>query len=435
MKAFAAIIIILLSWFRITHQQESNFTVSEEKWRPDIFTQGNNDLDWLWNDQAMFLGNKFNVSIPFVKKSLNPYMVVGCFSIESETIMRQNVRDSWARSNVGRDILVWFVLGAPKSNEILNESQNYNDILFLNIPEIYAPGISTLPVKVYGFTQIAEKHFPNTEYFMKTDNDVYVLFDTILDYIDNSYNPFGNNILYGPIHKTRQLIRNPKNKNLISTEQFRGPDMEAHPGGIGYIFTNSLAKCVNEVISTFKPIYLPNEDVFAGIVTRYCPPVQYVDIDSQILESKNIRNEINIVFVHSVKGEGQLNILFNLNCPNMKNCTKIEHTLAFYQLIANSSETIEQSHYDSNYYLDEYVPDNSNSLNYLTERNNNNNSNSDDNNNFLEIIYQDTKELYTAHYYESDFNQFQFLFLLQILIVLFVFFLYKVLKNKKLRTI
>ena len=328
--------LILLSFLSIA-TADSNLDYKNDPWHPEIFEQGNNDVPMLWNDKGRFMGNQMEVSVPYVSKQAKPFMVIGCLSTENEFQLRENVRESWARSNVGKDILVWFVVGAPQSSDIIQEAKEYNDILFINVPEFYSPGMSTLPVKVHGYFQIAHKYFPKTQYFMKTDDDVFILLDKVLDKIENSHNPFSKNTLFGSvIFRAKSLIRQSFNKNYVSIQQYPNLTIEAHPAGLGYILTNELTSCINRLSALTTADYNPNEDMFTGLLIRRCPIVQFVDMDSYLFETKNIRRETDIAFVHGFKSRGKQNELFAENCKFMKNCEKLEHTLALNQLLIPS---------------------------------------------------------------------------------------------------
>ena len=313
-----------------------------DPWNPEnltnLFINGNTGLPTYWNDYAIFMGNRMDVSVPLIDKSLKPDMVVGCLSTENEFMLRQNIRETWAKSNIGKDILVWFIVGAPSSLDIIREARKYNDILILSVTEIYKAGISSLPIKVYGFTQIAQKYFPETKYFMKTDDDVYVLMDRVFEEIEKSYNPISNNVLYSSvIFRTKSLIREFHNKNFVSVKQYSNVTIEAHPAGLGYIFTNELLSCINSIVQSNSINYNPNEDMFTGLLTRYCTPVQFVDMNSYIFASKDIHSEVNVAFVHPFKKRGAMSKIYKLNCPYMKHCNNLKHTLAYSQFFSESN--------------------------------------------------------------------------------------------------
>jgi len=425
--------IFLLILLNDTAYSTSNNTTAP--WHPEIFDQGNNDIPLFWNESGTFMGNQMEISVPYISKQLKPYMVIGCLSTENEFILRENVRESWARSNVGKDILVWFVVGAPQSFDIIQEAREYNDILFVNVPEFYSPGMSTLPVKVHGYFQIAHKYFPDTKYFMKTDDDVFVLLDKVLDKIENSYNPFSNNTLYGSvIFRAKSLIRQSFNKNYVSIQQYPNLTIEAHPAGLGYIFTNELTKCVNGISNSTEIPYNPNEDMFTGLLVRRCPAVQFVDMDSYLFETNNIHRETNIAFVHGFKKKGVQNTLFYENCSFMKNCTKLEHTLAYYQFLVPNDIQISNQNEESELYQQNTISQDS------FEIENNSESKKEIYETLNDLFIQDIKsnsflqqlelETVLSQHKSNRFSQFWLIFILQTLIIVILFVFYKIIKRR-----
>ena len=351
---------ILLSVEVFGNENKDSLNDLDHPWAPIIFKKGNNDIPWFWNDEIIFMGNRVNVSVPYFKDSLTPDIFIGCLSTENNFELRQNVRNSWAKSNVGKDILLWFVVGAPKYSDIIYESFEYNDILFLNSPEIYSPGLSTLPVKVYGFSQVVQKYFSETKWIMKADDDVFVLIDRFIDIIEESKNSFTNNTVIGKFHKAVRPIRNPFNKNHVTVHQYPFQEVDEYPAGHAYMFNNNIAKCMNELSMKPNAPYNPNEDVLTGLLARQCSPVQFVDVESNNFYTDYfLKNERNKAFVHEFKGRGLQEKLFELNCPFMKNCTKLKHTLAYSQLFNDFEEDTEYLEHQQYYFYQNNIHENS----------------------------------------------------------------------------
>ena len=275
---------------------------------------------WIWNDNTMFSGKRVKVSVPFVRKSLKPYTVVGCLSKEESFIQRQNIRNSLADSNIGKDILVWFIVGAPMNSDIIKESGEYNDILFMNIPEVYEPGINMSPIKVHGFMKIAGRYFSETKYFMKINENTLVLFDELFEYINNSSNSFSGKEMFGIFQKDVQMISFSQENNITynSDEQYKFINTETYPDELGYMLNDELVDCINKQPSN-QLNNITNESIFVSSLVTYCTPIQFVDISSYLLQSN-----ISIT-------EEEEEILNQLDCTNFNNCTQLESTLASSQ--------------------------------------------------------------------------------------------------------
>merc|ERR1712130_256462 len=106
--------------------------------------------------------------------------MVGCLSTEDNFELRQAIRQTWARTQLA-EVLVWFVLARPSSDRVIEEAALFNDIVFVDIEEGYA---FALPPKVQTFFGVSTQAFPETPWFIKTDDDSFLRIAGLLKVLD-----------------------------------------------------------------------------------------------------------------------------------------------------------------------------------------------------------------------------------------------------------
>ena len=207
--------------------------------------------------------------------------------------------------------------------------------MFCNIPEVDQPGVSTRPVKTFGFFQMAHKAVPRAEFYFKTDEhtfpDMFDILSAIKEWEQSQNQSVGKRHYGGLLHQKSSPIRDPTSPWFVPKEAY-GEDLypDYHSGAFFYL-TNSLARCVAE--SSTNPLlpYIPVEDAGVGILLKqFCQPFdiqnmyQIFDWTLTLLPNPVKYNErLEVIIQNSraavvleVKGEGNLLRLYESRYGN-----------------------------------------------------------------------------------------------------------------------
>jgi hypothetical protein len=146
-----------------------------------IITLGNvsNDLDWLRNSNnlTIFLrpNEKSEFFLPQNITSFQQRQNIACFvmSAPKNRPARSFIRQTW-----GNQIKPLFVLGLNDEetmNSVMNEAKIYQDIIIENFIDSY----QNLTLKTGFAMKHFLRHFKNSKYFFKIDDDVLLNFDNL----------------------------------------------------------------------------------------------------------------------------------------------------------------------------------------------------------------------------------------------------------------
>ena len=151
--------------------------------------------------------------------------------------------------------------------------------MFCNIPEFYQPGVSTLPVKTFGYFQMATKAVPRAEFYFKGDDDVFFDVFSILRLIkeweQTTSQSIGKRHYGGLLYKDAPVIRDPNSPWFISKEAYGGEVIPNYHSGALYYLTNSLARCLAEASANPLLPYNAVDDAAVGIMLKqFCNPFE-----------------------------------------------------------------------------------------------------------------------------------------------------------------
>ncbi len=240
-------------------------------------------------------GNTFKYTVP-AKINLFSGIVYGILSGGKKAYSRrQSIRNTWCTNKQ-----CLFVI-AGLFDDIRDEYETYEDILWLDLPEIYFGEDSVLPYKTQTFMFVVN-NIPKLTYAVKTDDDSFIfssklsklLFDKRPDY-------------WGRVHRNASPIRDRSNKWFISSQTYSQTKFPNYCSGAGYALSKAFLSCAVPKLAKFN--FMPREDVATGQLAELCgiTPMTSGDVNFDGNKRKSTTTIIN----HYVKTNKEMQSLFN----------------------------------------------------------------------------------------------------------------------------
>jgi len=191
-----------------------------------------------------------------------------------------------------------FVIAGP-FDDIRNEYESYEDILWINLPETYFAEDSVLPYKTQTFMLVAST-IPKLTYAMKTDDDSFIFTSKLKKTLSGKHFEY-----WGAVHRNVSPIRNPSNKWSVSKEIYARNEYPNYCSGAGYALSKAFLTCAVPKLADFT--FMPREDVATGLLAESCgiSPTTVSSIDT------GGRKEVSdtTVLKHYVKTEKEMQSL------------------------------------------------------------------------------------------------------------------------------
>ncbi|KAL8600684.1 hypothetical protein ACOMHN_006750 [Nucella lapillus] len=180
---------------------------------------------------------------------------------------RQAIRDTWAsvtERNTGR-VRHLFLLGTDKegrvSEEVKAEGLRYKDMMVSDFVDAY----SNLTYKTLAGLHYLVEHCRDAQYFLKTDQDMYIFVDKLLNLAKNNHNSLQTS-LGGRCHQSGKPWRNPKTKYYASIRSYPQASYPGFCSGTGYVGSFNVAQKIVETSPNVPFFHL--EDVYLALVLR-----------------------------------------------------------------------------------------------------------------------------------------------------------------------
>ena len=175
---------------------------------------------------------------------------------------RQAIRETWGSLEEigGLPVVTLFLLARSKHLEtsLHEESAVYHDLLMEDFDDTY----KNLSLKTMMAMKWASTHCPQASFVMKTDDDMYVSYRNILNYIFKSEIP-KTDLAVGMKIGGEAPIRNTNSKWYMSKELFPGDVYPPWLSGGGFVLSGDLPGRIYAVSLNTKLLHL--EDVFVGV--------------------------------------------------------------------------------------------------------------------------------------------------------------------------
>jgi hypothetical protein len=187
---------------------------------------------------------------------------------------RDAIRNTWGQGNK-----VFFIV-AGKWNYIEDEYHKYNDIIWVDQPEIDKATIwdhkGSLPFKTEIFLTVMSDHVikenSNVEYFFKTDDDYYIDVDLLQERInvknkDDEFDPLN---YWGQCIEKQIPSRDEEDPEYTPYEFYPYNFFPTYCLGNGYLLSKNFVKCAIDKAHTERSIYLRNEAQTVGLLAEKC---------------------------------------------------------------------------------------------------------------------------------------------------------------------
>ncbi|XP_022110887.1 beta-1,3-galactosyltransferase 1-like [Acanthaster planci] len=177
---------------------------------------------------------------------------------------RQAIRETWGslKEIRNRAIVTLFLLGKGTTSHLLKkvsaESVEHHDLLMEDFVDSY----KNLTLKTMMAMKWASTHCPQASFVMKTDDDMFVSYRNLLDYLAATAAP-GTGFALGRVLKGESPYRDPKSKYYVSRELYPSDVYPPWLSGGGFVLSGDMPGRIYAVSLDTK--YLPLEDVYLGL--------------------------------------------------------------------------------------------------------------------------------------------------------------------------
>ncbi|CAH2311866.1 beta-1,3-galactosyltransferase 2 [Pelobates cultripes] len=211
---------------------------------------------------------QYIINEPDKCKDQVPFFIFLITTVAKQVEQRQVIRNTWANkangNSTGVTIMHLFMLGFDKDTDskfILNESQTYHDIIQKDFQESY----NNLTIKTVMGMEWISNYCPQSKYVMKTDSDMFVNTEYLLEMLQQNLPP-KTNFFTGAVLRGSVPRRAKESKWYVPFSIYTENYYPNYCSGTGYVFSGDLAPKI--LRSSYKIKYLHLEDVFIGLCLR-----------------------------------------------------------------------------------------------------------------------------------------------------------------------
>jgi len=160
-----------------------------------------------------------------------------------------------------------FLVGKSQDDRINNlmlmESKQHNDVIIGDFLDTYR----NLTYKTLLTIEYPNKHCPNAQYIMKTDEDCYINVKSVIQWLVSQQKSTTVKPLYmGRIHWDNTPSRGNTSKYYVTREEYKEDVYPPYAAGGGYVFTGSLLPQLLQA-SKITAVF-PMEDAYFGILMQ-----------------------------------------------------------------------------------------------------------------------------------------------------------------------
>ncbi|XP_073498654.1 beta-1,3-galactosyltransferase 2-like [Phyllobates terribilis] len=221
------------------------------------------------NPSSSTLGYIDIKSYPYIMNEPNkckvksPFLIFLIATIASEIENREAIRKTFGNEFLknGTSIMCLFLLGKSSlqdPNALLEESKKYHDIIQKDFQDTY----KNLTYKILMGIEWVSNYCPTAKYVMKTDSDMFVNTERLLDLLGPDQ-PQKQNYFTGHLMLNQRPHRNRNSKWHMPHSLYPDEFYPSFCSGTGYVFSGDVAPKILRSSLKVKYVYL--EDVFVGI--------------------------------------------------------------------------------------------------------------------------------------------------------------------------
>ncbi|XP_076435317.1 beta-1,3-galactosyltransferase 1-like [Babylonia areolata] len=181
---------------------------------------------------------------------------------------RQAIRDTWASvtKNNSAHVRHVFLLGTDGagrvSEEVKAESARFKDVMVSDFVDTYG----NLTFKTIAGLRYLVQHCGEAKYFLKTDQDMYVFVERLLE-LANKKDATLQTSIGGSCFQVGKPWRDPKTKYYASVQSYPQSTYPGFCSGTGYISSMKVARKILETSPNIPFFHL--EDVYLALVMRH----------------------------------------------------------------------------------------------------------------------------------------------------------------------
>ncbi|XP_077134309.1 beta-1,3-galactosyltransferase 2-like [Ranitomeya variabilis] len=229
-------------------------------------------------------------------KVKSPFLIFLIATIASENENRKVIRRTFGNEVLkkGTSIMCLFLLGKSSQQDpiaLLEESEKYHDIIQKDFQDTY----TNLTFKTLMGIEWVSNYCPMAKYVMKTDSDMFVNTERLLDLLGPDQ-PQKQNYFTGQLMLNHRPHRNQNSKWYMPHSLYPGELYPSFCSGTGYVFSGDVAPKI--LRSSLKVEYVYLEDVFVGIcldregIKITHPPTSYLFNNFRVPFSPCVYNSI-----------------------------------------------------------------------------------------------------------------------------------------------
>ncbi|XP_066548192.1 beta-1,3-galactosyltransferase 2 [Amia ocellicauda] len=210
---------------------------------------------------------RYIINEPDKCKDSSPFLILLIAAEPRQIEARNAIRQTWGNDSiaVGIRFVRLFLLGVGKNqndylqNSIEEESKRHRDI----IQQEYMDTYYNLTIKtLMGMNWVAQ-HCPYTHYVMKTDSDMFVNTEYLIQKLLRPDIPPRRNYFTGYLMRGYAPNRNKDSKWYMPPELYPSERYPVFCSGTGYVFSGDLAEKIYKASLSIRRLHL--EDVYVGI--------------------------------------------------------------------------------------------------------------------------------------------------------------------------
>lgn len=210
---------------------------------------------------------KYIINEPDKCKAGDPFLILLITVERWQKEARQAIRQTWGKEDLlsGVKLLRLFLLGnhtkwtKDEKKSLLEESQAYHDI----IQQDYLDTYKNLTTKVLMGLNWVATHCPGASYVMKTDSDMFINTEYLVNVLLKPDQPPRLNYFTGFLMRNARPIRDSNNKWYASPQDYPEDTYPVFCSGTGYVFSADLTSKIVKISLVVRWLHL--EDVYIAL--------------------------------------------------------------------------------------------------------------------------------------------------------------------------
>lgn len=210
---------------------------------------------------------RYILNEPFKCRNSSPFLILLIAAEPSQADARNAIRQTWGNESaaLGLGFLRLFLLGTGRKTDaflqssIEEESHVYHDIIQQDYQDTYY----NLTIKTLMGMNWVATHCPHASYVMKTDSDMFVNTEYLIQKLLKPELPPKKRYFTGYLMRGYAPNRNKDSKWYMPPELYPSERYPIFCSGTGYVFSGDMAELIYQASLSIRRLHL--EDVYVGI--------------------------------------------------------------------------------------------------------------------------------------------------------------------------